>query len=85
MNPYRPTILSPEASAEAGEESTLGSSLLPEPEAVFEQACRREEVRKRAGETRDTALPEDHEAFVEVRSLGFRAIRQKLEARRKRK
>lgn len=84
MNPYHPTILGPEGSAGV-EELGNGSRGTPEPRAIVGQVRGRGEAGPRAGEASGTDLPEDHDAFVAARSLGLRAIRQKLAARRKRK
>lgn len=50
MDPYRPTILSPEGSTEVEEELRNGSPLTPERRAMFERMRRRAEVRKRWAE-----------------------------------
>jgi hypothetical protein len=47
MNPYRPTILSPEGSAEVEEELKNGSPMTPERKAMFERIRAREAVRAR--------------------------------------
>jgi hypothetical protein len=85
MDPYRRTPpLSPEGSREVEEEMARPPADTPERRALFERVRMMAEGHRRSAATeQDSTPPPDHEGFVEVRSIGLRAMRQKLADRRK--
>jgi hypothetical protein len=75
-------VLDEQGSREVIDEIVNGSPLTHERRATLERMRLMAEVQRRSDQL-DPTPPPDHEGFVEVRALGFRAVRQKLAGRRK--